>query len=233
MNKIDINEIFGPTIQGEGKTAGKECLFVRLAYCNLHCVYCDTPYTWDWKRYTPGLEIHPFTPDQILKKLKSLSKDVKRVIITGGEPLIQQEDLIPLLEILNRDGYIIEIETNGTIIPEQKVYDLTEIFNCSPKLSNSRNKYSLRIKEETLKMFAGKYQEKTIFKFVVSKKKDVEEILKLVELFNLSNVYLMPLGATQKEQIKNQERVKELCKRYGFKFSPRIQVLLHDNKRAI
>jgi 7-carboxy-7-deazaguanine synthase len=101
---MKIAEIFR-SLQGEGKNQGKPCLFIRLAGCNLHCHWCDTSYA-----QTGGIEMDP---DTILEQVLPLNTSY--VCITGGEPLIQADDLEPLLVSLHRKGMAIDIETNGTI----------------------------------------------------------------------------------------------------------------------
>jgi 7-carboxy-7-deazaguanine synthase len=101
---MKIVEIFR-SLQGEGRNQGKPCLFIRLAGCNLHCTWCDTPYA-----QTGGSEM---SIDAILEQVWRLNPPY--VCITGGEPLLQEEELEPLLNSLHTRGTEIDIETNGTI----------------------------------------------------------------------------------------------------------------------
>jgi 7-carboxy-7-deazaguanine synthase len=101
---MKIAEIFR-SLQGEGKNQGKPCLFIRLAGCNLNCHWCDTPHA-----QTSGMEMNI---DVILEQVWRLNPPY--VCITGGEPLLQADDLEPLLVSLHRRGTAIDIETNGTI----------------------------------------------------------------------------------------------------------------------
>jgi len=101
---MKITEIFY-SLQGEGRNQGKACLFIRLAGCNLHCRWCDTEYARDGGR--------EMTDDVILEQV--WRKNPKLVCITGGEPLLQTEELERLLPSLSRRGVEIDIETNGTI----------------------------------------------------------------------------------------------------------------------
>ena len=100
---MKINEIFF-SIEGEGKNAGLPTIFIRTTGCNLRCSYCDTKYA-----YFEGKEMELA---QILKKVKKWK--CKRVCITGGEPLLQN-DLLSLIDILLSEKYEIKIETNGSI----------------------------------------------------------------------------------------------------------------------
>nr|WP_319376913.1 radical SAM protein [uncultured Methanoregula sp.] len=101
---MKIADIFR-SLQGEGKNQGKPCLFIRLAGCNLKCRWCDTPESRDG-----GMEM---SLDTILEQVWRLNPPY--VCITGGEPLLQADDLEHLLASLSRRGTLIDIETNGTI----------------------------------------------------------------------------------------------------------------------
>lgn len=101
---MKIAEIF-LSLQGEGKNQGKPCLFIRLAGCNLHCRWCDTAYA-----QTGGTEM---STDTILEHISRLNPSY--VCFTGGEPLLQADELEQLAATLYQMGTAIDIETNGTI----------------------------------------------------------------------------------------------------------------------
>jgi 7-carboxy-7-deazaguanine synthase len=101
---MKIAEIFR-SLQGEGKNQGKPCLFIRLAGCNLHCRWCDTTYA-----QSGGIEM---SVDSILEQIGHLNPSY--VCITGGEPLMQADELEQLLIFLHQRGTVVDIETNGTI----------------------------------------------------------------------------------------------------------------------
>src|SRR5687768_9454687 len=101
MTELVVSEVFGPTWQGEGPSLGRRAGFVRLGRCNLACSWCDTPYTWDWDRFDPAVELTRMSVDAIADRIASM--EVPLVVITGGEPLLQQSHLAPLLRRL-RDG---------------------------------------------------------------------------------------------------------------------------------
>ena len=102
---MKIIEIF-KSLQGEGLTQGVVTTFVRLAGCNLRCAWCDTPQS----READGVEM---TVSEIRETVSDLHCNT--VCITGGEPLLQMEELLILLERFCQAGYFISIETNGTI----------------------------------------------------------------------------------------------------------------------
>src|SRR5262249_7493061 len=90
-----VSEVFGPTWQGEGPSIGRRCGFVRLGRCNLACTWCDTPYTWDWERYDPAKELHRRAVTEVVSDLEAMAIDM--VVISGGEPMLQQSHLPPFL----------------------------------------------------------------------------------------------------------------------------------------
>lgn len=238
MSNLLVNEIF-PACQGEGKSSGARVSFLRLSGCSLFCSWCDTPYTWNWigtpfrhpEKFDKSKESHEYSVEEIKAKLDDLL--VRRVVLSGGEPLLQQDKLIPLLKALKSDDYTIEVETNGTIKPSSEFLELIDQINCSPKTSNSGadNRQSMRERPEALKGLSA--SPKTSFKFVVDSEDDLVEILDLIKKYDMKEVYFMPQGRTRVEQLKNQDRVKEMALKHSFHFSPRLHVLEFDNKRGV
>lgn len=100
---LAVNEIFH-SIQGESSFAGMPCVFVRLAWCNLRCVWCDTEYAFH--------EGRPMSFDEILAAVAS--HGCRTVEITGGEPLVQPQ-VLPLMKRLCDDGYEVLLETGGSL----------------------------------------------------------------------------------------------------------------------
>lgn len=92
------------SVQGESSFAGRPCIFVRLAGCNLRCAWCDSEYT-----FTGG---YKSSEDEIVAEIAKLAP-VKLIEFTGGEPLLQERELVPLMERLLHDGYELMIETSG------------------------------------------------------------------------------------------------------------------------
>ena len=104
-----VSEVFGPTVQGEGPTIGRRAAFVRLGRCNLDCSWCDTPYTWDWDRYDPKVELHERPVAEVVAEVEAMGVDW--VVVTGGEPLLQQRRLLPFLLAASDRGWTVEVET--------------------------------------------------------------------------------------------------------------------------
>lgn len=235
---LKVNEIFGPTIQGEGKSLGKKVVFLRLALCNLHCVWCDTAYTWRYDAkhphnddvvYSPKKEVHLMSEQEVFIRLVAMG--VKSLVISGGEPTLQQKQLIPLLQNLKGDGWWIEVETNGTVPLRSEFVSLVDQINCSPKLANSGDPEELRIREKTLQSLVK--NKKTNFKFVISTDKDAVEAKTLVTKFGMEEVFFMPEGRTREELTLRQNFVQALAGECGTHYTPRQHIIQWGTKRGV
>ena len=129
-------EIFH-SIQGEGVSAGTPTVFLRLATCNLACTWCDTRYTWDWRNFDYADGVVEMALDEVERRVLEFGRP--RLVITGGEPLLQQAVLAPLVSSLAGQGFYCELETNGTIVPSPDMIEGIAQWNVSPKLENSGN----------------------------------------------------------------------------------------------
>lgn len=105
---LKVNEIFY-SIQGESSWAGLPCIFIRLTYCNLRCSYCDTEYAF--------YEGTDFSIEEILNEIKKYNCNL--IEITGGEPLVQKEEVLSLMKTLCNLGYQVMIETSGSLSIEE------------------------------------------------------------------------------------------------------------------
>lgn len=92
------------SVQGESSFAGLPCIFVRLAGCNLRCSWCDSEYTFSGGK--------PFTQDEVVAQIEALAP-CRLIEFTGGEPMLQARELLPLIERLLSSGYTIMMETSG------------------------------------------------------------------------------------------------------------------------
>ena len=225
---MQINEIF-KSIQGEGPNFGKPAIFLRTAQCNLKCTWCDTKYTWDWKNYDYTKEVNEMTIEEIKEQILDL--EIKHLVITGGEPLLQQDDLADLLSFLKPDFYV-EIETNCTILPNKMLTDLVDQWNVSPKTENSGNPLELYENNECYYFFAN--QENCFFKYVVEDESDIPEIKKFVTKYNIpeNRVQLMTQASTKEEIRAREKSISELAKTNNFLFSPRLHVAMWGAQRG-
>ena len=225
---MQVNEIF-KSIQGEGPNFGKPAIFLRTAQCNLKCTWCDTKYTWDWENYDFTKEVKEIPVDKIKEKILDL--EIKHLVITGGEPLLQQDDLADLLSFLKPDFYV-EIETNCTILPNKMLTDLVDQWNVSPKTENSGNSLELYENNECYCFFAN--QENCFFKYVVENESDIPEIKKFVTKYNIPEirVQLMTQASTKEEISAREKSISELAKLHNFSFSPRLHVAMWGSQRG-
>ena len=225
---MQINEIF-KSIQGEGPNFGKPAIFLRTAQCNLKCTWCDTKYTWDWENYDYTKEVKEMTLEEIKEQILDL--EIKHLVITGGEPLLQQDDLADLLSFLKPDFYV-EIETNCTILPNKMLTDLVDQWNVSPKTENSGNSLELYENDECYYFFAN--QENCFFKYVVEDESDIPEIKKFVTKYNIpeNHVQLMTQASTKEEISVREKSISELAKTNNFLFSPRLHVAMWGAQRG-
>lgn len=238
-----VPEVFD-TIQGEGRNIGKPVVFGRLSDCNLTCSWCDTPQTWAFteqraKEHDERM-VYDEAQEQVYIEVGDAVKNIdgypiKRLVLTGGEPMMQQPAVAELIKGLRQDNeeYWVEIETNGTIMPSRELLELVDQFNVSAKLANSGNSEKKRRKSKALETFAK--TEKADFKFVVFGEDDLPEILDLVEEYEIPHerVYLMPEGRTPEEVKKHQEELVELAKKENFNITTRLHVLIWGKKRNV
>lgn len=227
------------TVEGEGHLMGRPSVFMRLAMCNLTCIGfkspdspfgCDSYISWSVKNKLTFKEIYTkyFLETGYDQKLKAGAI----LKLTGGEPFIQQKQLLKFMSYLtSKMGFIefVDFETNGTILPHDDWYEnYFTTFTVSPKLASNGDPLEKRYIPEVLQYHALKG---SCFKFVVRDENDVNEVNEMyVNKFNIlkSQVWLMPCCGSRKELIERSETVVELCKKYNYSYSPRLQLLVWD-----
>jgi 7-carboxy-7-deazaguanine synthase len=226
---LKVSEIFH-SIQGEGPNVGVPSVFLRLAVCNLKCSWCDTKYSWDWEHYDYDKEVTEM--DEIEVERRILSYDCRHLVVTGGEPMLQQDELVPVLRRVKALGFSVEIETNGTILPNREFVELIDQWNVSPKISNSGNSASAREKPECYEFFQS--LPNSNFKFVVENQDDLGEILELVGKYGIprEKVILMPESTSSEALRVKSSWLAEICKSEGFRFSTRLHIILYGNRRG-
>jgi 7-carboxy-7-deazaguanine synthase len=223
-----INEIFY-SLQGEGFLAGLPSVFIRLAGCSLRCRWCDTKYAWG-KEAGDDNSIEEIV--EAVQKWRS-----KFVVITGGEPMINP-DLPQLAQKVKAAGQHITIETAGIAYIPDLACDLMSI---SPKLSNSTPSdpalaaihEDARLDIAVLRELIDNYDYQ--LKFVVDVPDDSSEIQQTIEeIGNVDSkkVMLMPQAVTRDELLAKSPLVAEICKRTGFAFCHRLQILLWNNEKG-
>jgi 7-carboxy-7-deazaguanine synthase len=226
-----IAELFY-SIQGEGKLMGVPSVFVRVSGCNLRCVWCDTPYA-SWNPEGQDVRVA-----EIVDRVNAFG--ASHVVITGGEPMIMP-DIAELCEGLKGRHHHITIETAGTVFEPVKV----DLVSLSPKLSNStptlreegrfaRVHEEHRLNAKVIQKFIDSSPEIQL-KFVVSDPGDMAEIHELLgklQKWSPGDVLLMPEGTDQETLDSRSGWISEACKTEGYRFCPRLHVMLYGNRRG-
>lgn len=206
------------SLQGEGTRCGTPAVFLRLAGCNLACKWCDTKHSWQ-----NGISCSISETVRLIKNFNCQS-----LVITGGEPLLQQEALLQLLDNLPADTFV-EIETNGTITPAPELTNRVNQWNISPKLSHAGNPHATPLNPDTLATFAPLPH--AWFKFVVQGETDWPAI----ELLALptERIILMPCATTRHELETTRPAVVEMCLRHRVRLGDRLHLTLWDDKKGV
>jgi|WetSurMetagenome_2_1015567.scaffolds.fasta_scaffold41124_3 7-carboxy-7-deazaguanine synthase len=208
---MKIIEIF-PSLQGEGPWAGRPCTFVRLAGCvKPYCHWCDTRYALSGGKEMPVSEVL-----SRIKKLKCTS-----VVITGGEPFMQKDEVVLLHEALVENSFSVQYETSGKAgIPDLK----SAFIVLSPK--RPQRKWLID-KKDVVKA--------DCLKFVYDSADTGRNIKRFVRNNDIdaARVYIMPQGQTKESQIVMMPEVFAFCIKNRFMMTPRLHVLCWGDKRGI
>jgi 7-carboxy-7-deazaguanine synthase len=230
-----VSEVFGPTFQGEGPSLGQRAAFVRLGRCNLDCGNgpgatweCDTPYTWDWDRFDRHVELRTVGVADLVARVAEM--DVERVVVTGGEPLLQQRRLVPFLVAARERGWAVEVETNGTIAPQPEVVEAVARFNVSPKLTGSGVPPDRALRADALG--ALRDSGRAAFKFVVAQPAELDEVAAVADAHRLTPVWIMPAGTTADAVLACGRALAEPVLVRGWHLTTRLHVLLWDDERG-
>lgn len=253
---------FPGTIQGEGKLAGTTALFIRLAGCNLRCIWkvmdkeysrCDTPYaSFDTN------EVIEISVKDVVEIIKQNIGPIKYIVISGGEPLLQKDALAKLCQKLKLElGVHLTLETNGTLFSDD-VAKWIDLFSISPKLQNAEptpeklKHYSIQPEEKylydsqhrrklgVLQKYIDLHNQREQdlqFKFVVGREQDEQEIkeqyLENLKHWKIEDIMLMPLGAHMQHLDITQNMVLKMAIKNGWRFSPRIHIEMFGTKIGV
>ena len=227
------------TLEGEGEYIGRPSVFMRMSMCNLTCAGfasedspngCDSFISWSVKNKKTFNEIF-----ELMETGNHVTHLREGAIwkLTGGEPMIQQKQLLKFVEAF-RDRYNftprIDFETNATLMPDKRwVTEFNATFTTSPKLTTNGDPEEKTYKPEVLKWHKD---HNSGFKFVISKSEDIEEIWRKYvndkEGVNvpLNRVWFMPCCGSREEHIEKAPAVAEYAKAMHVNFSPRLHLLL-------
>lgn len=208
---------------------GVPSTFIRASGCNLRCSWCDTPYA-SWNPEGDDIPV-----PQLLDRVDSFG--AKHVVLTGGEPMIMP-DLAPLCEAIKSRGHHITIETAATVFLPLPI----DLASLSPKLANSTPRGTVheashearRMNIPVIQSFIDHAPDFQL-KFVASQESDVAEIrgvLDQLRNWEPADVQLMPEGTDQATLDRRAGWITEICKKEGFRYSPRLHIALFGNRRG-
>lgn len=227
------------TIEGEGEYIGQPSVFMRMSMCNLTCAGfasgdspngCDSFISWSVKNKKTFNEIF-----QLLEDGNHVThlRDGAIWKLTGGEPMIQQKQLLRFVKaFVEKYNFTprIDFETNATLMPDESwVTEFNATFTTSPKLTTNGDPEEKTYKPEVLKWHKNR---NSGFKFVINKAEDIEEIWRKYindkEGINISlnRVWFMPCCGSREEHIVKAPAVAEYAKAMHVNFSPRLHLLL-------
>src|SRR5690606_21918725 len=207
------------------------------------CRWCDTPYTWnfigtefehdDGVRFDRRVEQCRLNVEEVRDVV--LGHDCQDLVLTGGEPLLQQSALVGLIDALQAAGQRsrVDVETNGTLCPSGAFDDRVDNYVVSPKLENSRVKDSLRLRDDAMTFFA--HSVKSYFKFVVGRQEDLGEVLAWIERFGLKRdrCYLMATARDAEELARRGPEVAAWSARTSLRYSDRLHLRLYGGGRGV
>lgn len=223
---------------------GRPSVFLRLSGCNLQCVWCDTPYTWNWegagfthadgRAFQQADEQLALPVAEVLRLLEGF--DCRNLVLTGGEPLAQRRRVVGLLRELAAD-WTIDVETNGTIQPSPELRDRVATWVVSPKLGNSGLEGSKAVVPSAIHSLIE--TGRAFFKFVVRSGedigRDIGEISAFVDEFGLrgDRVFLMPEARTAEELAARESEVADYALAKGWRYSDRLHIRIYGGGRGV
>jgi organic radical activating enzyme len=230
-------EIFA-SLQGEGPSQGKPCAFIRLSRCNLACRWCDTAYTWRFdgdnrphrSELTYERKANRVTLGEEDAAARIAALAMPRLVITGGEPLLQGAALARMLAMLPPMG--IEIETNGTVDPPAVLDIHIDQYTVSPKLAHSGNPAECALIPRMLDRWAT--DERAVFKFVIAEPEHVDEVLALARRHGIlaQRIWLMAEGTDAGTLAAREHWLAKLCLDHRMTLSKRLHIELYGDSRG-
>ena len=231
---LRVSEVYDrPTMQGEGPHAGRVCTFVRLYGCNLHCRWCDTPFTWDTEGrlgtvYPREANMTEQPIDRIVEQVLGLR--VPLVVVTGGEPMLQLTGVLELANVLHEYEVAVHVETNGTRRPPASAS--VEHWSISPKLPSADSGRDLSTYLESLAEWS--MHPRAIFKVVCASPSQVDEAVALFDRIGARSEqrWVMPQGITHNEVTASLRGIADHAVELGCNVSTRIHVHAWGNERG-
>lgn len=234
-------ELFA-SLQGEGASLGRPSVFVRLSRCNLACRWCDTAYTWrfsgDNRPHRDDIAFertaNQVTADESDIAARILAFGVPRLVVTGGEPLLQAPALARMIAAVRagNEAMHVEIETNGSVAPSPALDTLIDQYNVSPKLAHSGNPADLALIPERLGAWAA--DPRAYFKFVIATPDDLAQVRELVAAYGIvpERLFVMPEGTDSATLRERSRWLAQAAMDAGWRFTDRLHIHLYGDTRG-
>lgn len=192
---------------------GLPSVFIRLGGCiEPLCPWCDTRYAWH--------EFNESSVDEIIQRVERYG--CRDIVITGGEPFLQWSTGLEFLHHrLVETGYRILYETSGKA-------GIPDLQGATVVLSPKHIEERWHVSGETVK-------KADFFKFIADDLASLEEIGRFIEEHSIAadKVFIMPMGSTRREQLERMEAVFTFCRNSGFRMTPRLHILIFDDRRGV
>lgn len=222
-----VLEAYGPVWQGEGPFSGQVCGFLRLAFCNLSCAWCDTDYSWDDTKW----DVAGSAVAWVSTRLREFAREWPFVVLTGGEPLIHHRNTA-LIDGLR--GATVHVETNGTIVPSRDFDQVITHYTVSPKLFRQGDPLHRRLKEAPLQFFAEAARAgRCCFKVVVSSPEEVREASRFFDEYAVPPEcsWVMPEGVTADAVIDTARKLAPAISAERLNLTLRHHIIMFGNER--
>ena len=225
--RLTVAGVVGPVIHGQGAASGRRCSVIQLGGCNLTCTWCDSAFTWDNSRFDLSRELANWTVPQIVRQ--ALLCEPAAIVISGGEPLMQQNNPAWPNLLAALAAHEIGLETNGTIVPSTQTLRGVSWITVSPKLAHAGDPAWARINGDVLVRWGHLAQRMDIaVSFVVRDVDDIATVSTLVAVHGLplSRVWISPEGTVPSVVLGRLQRIAGAALAAGFNVSPRLNALV-------
>lgn len=226
-----VNEIFGPTVQGEGESLGVPAVFLRVAGCSLSCTWCDTRYSWDWASHDRGENATRMNTEEAWARVIELARDTptRTLVLTGGEPALQLKGLVTIARVASHAGWRVEVETSGAV-DLGELADAVDLVTASPKMASSGMPTETRLNLEVLRSLAARSN--VTWKFVIDEARDLDEADAIVTDLGLGEVILMPQATTAEAVLEKLRWLIPQAITRGHRVTPRLHTLVWGDERG-
>jgi len=211
-----ISEIFF-SIQGEGIQLGLPTVFIRCFGCDLRCSWCDTMYAVE------GTDFVNLSVDEVFAVLKKYG--CKRICLTGGEPLLQSEELDILMNLLLDDDYHVVLETSGHRIPPDIFWNENCVISMDCKCPSSKMQNSMDFPLFT------RLRSQDQLKFVLSDEADYDYAVEVIRSNNIkANIIFQPVYGTDMGELAGKVLKDRLV---NVRTMPQLHKLIWGDKRGV